>query len=677
MLQLSWRKKLFIFFGLVALIPIGISGWNMIGISSDEFKSSTNDQLSAVAGQIANQINNNFANRWLDPLLIIKSGLEGPELGGNEKASLLTGSAKNTSDMISAALYFKQGEKNYATAIKVIKDSFLASAGKSGADASIFFLSNAELSTLDNGEITKSDPEFSSLLNVWTMNICLPVNIPGSPKGLLVAKVDMTHLQKYLENHYYNKTGKIYVISKDGKQLFDKSKTDLHSLKVVQDAIGIINSQSRVQGTTQYKNSENENVVGCYAFPENVDWAVIAEIKESIAYAPVSKIRNTLWLWVFFGLVIAMSGGALFSNDISKPIIKLSKAAEKISEGDFDIQVEHKGTDAIGVLGTTLVSMSQSLKQSFAKIAQQNKELEDYSKTLEIKVEERTIELKDKNEALENTLFKLKETQEQLIVQQKMASLGQLTAGIAHEIKNPLNFVNNFAKLSGGLVDELQEEMDRSKGSNTAPDFGYVEEILGDIHTNVTKIAEHGTRADNIVKNMLEHSRSDSGEFTEANVNKVLEEAVNLAYHGTKTQNQEFNTTLDLKFDPAIKACKINPQALSQVFINIFNNSFYAMFKKKEKAGESYDPILTVVTKDAGDKIEIKVRDNGTGIPQSILQKVFEPFFTTKPTGEGTGLGLSLSFDIINQMHRGEMSVDSKDGEFSEFVIKIPKNLNV
>jgi signal transduction histidine kinase len=235
--------------------------------------------------------------------------------------------------------------------------------------------------------------------------------------------------------------------------------------------------------------------------------------------------------------------------------------------------------------------------------------------------------------------------------------------------------VNNFAKLSVGLVDELKEEIDRSKDKKEEPDYGYVEEILGDIQTNVTKIGEHGSRADNIVKSMLEHSRMDSGEFTTSDLNKLIDESLNLSYHGIKTNFTDFDAELATAYDAALKPCKLNPQALSQVFINMFNNSFYAMQKQTLVGGDAYKPRIDVMTEDGDANMKIIIRDNGTGMPEEVVKKVFEPFFTTKPTGEGTGLGMSISFDIISQMHRGGMTVSSKVGEFTEFIITLPKNL--
>jgi len=269
----------------------------------------------------------------------------------------------------------------------------------------------------------------------------------------------------------------------------------------------------------------------------------------------------------------------------------------------------------------------------------------------------------------------LKEAQSQLIQAEKMASLGQLTAGIAHEIKNPLNFINNFAELSIDLSKELSEELDSHVEKIGEKSMDYINEILGDIKHNVTKINEHGKRADSIVKGMLLHSRGKSGEKQKININDLLAEYLNLAFHGFRAQDSSFNTKMENEFDQTIGTVSVVPQNISRVFLNIFNNGCYSVHEKKKELKESYNPLIRVVTKNLADKVEITIRDNGKGIPQEVIDKVFNPFFTTKPTGKGTGLGLSLSYEIVVQEHKGDLKVNSEEGEFAEFIITLPKNL--
>src|SRR2546423_6320680 len=256
-----------------------------------------------------------------------------------------------------------------------------------------------------------------------------------------------------------------------------------------------------------------------------------------------------------------------------------------------------------------------------------------------------------------------------------MASLGQLTAGIAHEIKNPLNFVNNFAGLSVELLDELKETAAPAIAGLADDERADIDEIVGMLSGNLGKIAEHGRRADGIVKSMLEHSRGGSGERREVDLNGLVEEALNLAYHGARAQDQSFNITLERDLDRTLAPVELVPQDMTRVLLNLFGNGFYAAAKRqRDGAGPEFRPVLKVATRDLGEAVEIRIRDNGTGIPPDIRGKLFQPFFTTKPTGEGTGLGLSISWDIVTQQHGGTIEVDSRLGEFTEVAIRLPRS---
>jgi PAS domain S-box-containing protein len=290
-------------------------------------------------------------------------------------------------------------------------------------------------------------------------------------------------------------------------------------------------------------------------------------------------------------------------------------------------------------------------------------------------------EIRAARDAAEKALGELRTAQASLIQAEKMASLGQLTAGIAHEIKNPLNFVNNFAHLSIELLDELKEIAGPALDTLDADKRADLDDTMEMLTGNLDKIGEHGRRADNIVKSMLEHSRGVTGERREVDLNALIEESLNLAYHGARAQDQTFNITLERDFDAAAKPIELVPQDITRVFLNLFGNGFYAASKRArqpapaEAGGEAgFRPVLRVATHDDGRAVEIKVRDNGTGIPADIRDKLFQPFFTTKPTGEGTGLGLSISYDIVTQQHGGTIAVESEEGSFTEFTIRLPRN---
>ncbi|MEI7585039.1 ATP-binding protein [Runella sp.] len=314
-----------------------------------------------------------------------------------------------------------------------------------------------------------------------------------------------------------------------------------------------------------------------------------------------------------------------------------------------------------------------------AKEEENNRILEAKKLDLEYQVAERTAELTQQKEELQHALEHLKETQEQLIQSEKLASLGELTAGIAHEIQNPLNFVNNFSEVSVELLEELKEERGKAKEKR---DEELEEEILGDIIQNLQKINHHGKRAASIVTGMLQHSRVSSGKKELADLNSLTDEYLRLSYHGLRAKDKSFNAQIVTDFDPNVPKLEVIPQDLGRVLLNLINNAFYAVHKKKQEISESaqsdlptatnYEPTVWVTTKKVDSEIHISVRDNGTGIPEEVQSKIFQPFFTTKPTGQGTGLGLSLAYDIVTKGHGGEIEVESVEGGGTTFVVKLP-----
>ena len=269
------------------------------------------------------------------------------------------------------------------------------------------------------------------------------------------------------------------------------------------------------------------------------------------------------------------------------------------------------------------------------------------------------------------SLEDLRATQDRLVQTQKLASLGQLTAGIAHEIKNPLNFVNNFSGVSVELIDELQGTLKDIPFDNKAR--AAITELTDTLRGNLDKIVQHGQRADLIVKSMLLHSRQGSGERRLVDVNALIEESFNLAYHGARADKRNFNVMVERSLDPAVGKADLFPQEITRVLLNLISNGVYATAKKAQANDESYKPTLIASTKSLGDRIEIKIRDNGTGIEPDIKDKMFNPFFTTKPAGEGTGLGLSISHDIVVKQHAGSIAVDTQPGEFTEIIIILPR----
>lgn len=280
-------------------------------------------------------------------------------------------------------------------------------------------------------------------------------------------------------------------------------------------------------------------------------------------------------------------------------------------------------------------------------------------------LEQKRLAVEESRAALERSLEELKAAQQQLIQSEKMASLGELTAGIAHEIQNPLNFINNFSDVSRELLAEMKAELE---AGNTAE----AGEIAQDVISNMDKILHHGKRADGIVKGMLQHSRTSAGQKELTDINALCDEYLRLAFHGLRAKDKSFNAKFETAFDDQVGNVYVMPQEIGRVILNLINNAFYAVNERKLKGETGYEPEVMVSTRKSGNRIEIEVMDNGTGIPPKLLEKIFQPFFTTKPTGQGTGLGLSLSYDIIAKGHGGTLKVESTEGSGTRFIISIP-----
>jgi len=379
---------------------------------------------------------------------------------------------------------------------------------------------------------------------------------------------------------------------------------------------------------------------------------------------------------IFAGVVIV---AAAVVGRIARPLSALTEHALGVAGQNLDDGLEPdeatlgalgQGRDEIGDLARAFLSMEQAVSRQIQRLQHLAGELARYNETLEATVAARTRELTEKNAAVEAALDELKQAQDQIVRQEKMASLGALTAGIAHEIKNPLNFVNNFADLSRELATELKEDLALDGTVLDAKIANDVPDILSQLELNLSKIKEHGVRADGIVRSMLLHSRGGAaGQPQPTDVNALARDALNLAYHGMRANDPAFQVALDFDLDAAASApIEAVPQDLMRALLNITNNACYAAFHRKAGAGGR----VGLRTRALADGIEIRIRDNGDGIPEAVRARIFEPFFTTKPAGQGTGLGLSISHDIVTGRHGGKMSVETEPGRFTEFVITLP-----
>ena len=360
-------------------------------------------------------------------------------------------------------------------------------------------------------------------------------------------------------------------------------------------------------------------------------------------------------------LVIALGFTALTVHSITVPLKQLDRSIASITRGELNVAMPPSGVPEIAAMTGTLGMLRDSLIER---------------DRLERERQRAELETRAARDTAEAALHDLKAAQANLIQAEKMASLGQLTAGIAHEIKNPLNFVNNFASLSIGLVDELNEAAAPALASLDDRRRREVDEAADMLVGNLRRIVEHGKRADNIVKSMLAHSRSGGGDRESVDLNALVDESLNLAYHGARAQDQNFNISIERAYGANIAPIALVPQDMTRVFLNLFGNAFYAANKRRRETNDGeFKPTLTVTTRDVGETVEVRVRDNGSGIPTEIRDKLFQPFFSTKPTGEGTGLGLSISYEIVTKQHRGTIEVSSTLGEFTEFTVCLPRGL--
>jgi len=366
----------------------------------------------------------------------------------------------------------------------------------------------------------------------------------------------------------------------------------------------------------------------------------INESQRKIRFASLIVSGIVLFIGILLGLLLA--------KKISVPILALRDAAKRVGNGDLTQRVNNQSNDEIGELANAFNTMIDDLSRARKELHETN------------------VSLSSANQTLNNTLGELKSTQTQLIQSEKMASLGELTAGVAHEIQNPLNFVNNFSEVNMELIDEIEHEL------NAGNKEGAIS-IVSTLKKNEEKIIQHGKRADAIVKGMLQHSRSTSGVKEPTDINALATEYARLSYHGLRAKDKAFNAVIQTDFDKSIQKINIVPQDIGRVLLNLLTNAFYSVSQKKKQREKDYEPMVSVSTKKIHDKIMIRIRDNGIGIQQKVLGKIYQPFFTTKPPGQGTGLGLSISYDII-KAHRGEIKVETKEGEFAEFIILLPYN---
>ena len=495
----------------------------------------------------------------------------------------------------------------------------------------------------------------------------------GHHAGVTVAEVNLKFIWDLVNAMQVGHNGYAYVVDRRGRLIADPDlslvlrDTDWSHKPQVAAALAALHSGAPSDHSHIAKGLGGAEVLTVHAPVPKLDWIVFVERPLDDALAPVyASLYRTMAL-LALGLLLAAGLGTILARRMVVPIRRLQDGADRLGSGGRSEPIEIRTGDEIEILADRFNQMAAKVQESY--------------ETLEAKVEARTEALRASEQtarearlAAESALADLRRAQDRLVETQKLAALGQLTAGIAHEIKNPLNFVNNFAELSGELIDELNGALAADSGTISAETQAEIEDLIRMLSSNLAKIVEHGKRADSIVKNMLMHSRAEGGEHRPTDLNALVGEALNLAFHGARAEHPDFNIVLRRDFDPAVGELDLYPQELTRVLLNLFSNGIYAVRERlRAERSPDYVPILSVTTRATGDRVEIRVRDNGAGIPEKLRAKIFDPFFTTKPAGEGTGLGLSLSHDIIVKQHDGSIKVESEPGAYTEFIVTLPR----
>ncbi|MCO6415099.1 HAMP domain-containing protein [Siccirubricoccus sp. KC 17139] len=480
----------------------------------------------------------------------------------------------------------------------------------------------------------------------------------GRKPGVTSANVNLKLIWDVVAAIRAGRSGYAYVTDATGQLIAHPDMslvlrgTDLSRLPQVAQALQAGANSSGISGQL-VAGPDGRTVLSAYSHVPKLNWFVFVELPQrEVVASVVGTLYQTLVL-LALSILLALLLGAWLARRMVVPIRQLQAGAQRLGEGDLGLRIAVTSKDEIGAL-------AQRFNQMAARI-------QEAQETLEAKVADRTFDLA-------RSLDELRATQDRLVQTEKLASLGQLTAGIAHEIKNPLNFVNNFADLTMELTQELTDALAAGETELDPRLREDIAELSAMIRGNLTKVVQHGRRADSIVRNMLAHSRESSGELRDVDLNAMADEALNLAYHGARAERPGFNIVLERDFDPAVGRVELYPQEFTRVLLNLIGNGFYAVHKKRlQDPSEDYQPTLRLATRALPNRVEIRVYDNGTGIPDAVRARMFEPFFTTKPAGEGTGLGLSLSHDIIVKQHGGAIQVTTEPGRFTELVITLPR----
>lgn len=516
------------------------------------------------------------------------------------------------------------------------------------------------------------ETQFSNFTNFHPLEppasfISTPILDDQKLKGVLIAQIKDQDIFSLITDYSgLGETGETILVTEIGNKIFvqtplrnSKDNKNIHFIPQKTpfgEFVSKVLKGEKISSQVIDYQGEETLMAGRFLLPL-LNWGIITKVNMNELLAPIDKLKLISALLALTSGILVLLVATNVAYNITHPILELTKKTKLMAEGDLSQHIAMDGQNEISNLAESFNEMAAKLNSMITK--------------LDSLVAFRTKEVQSKNFELLNMIDELKKTQDRLITQEKLASLGSLTAGIAHEIKNPLNFINNFAELSLQIDKDLESLLEKIKDQLNEEDFSAMREFLDVLKININKIYEHGLRADNIVRNMLQHSRGSSGEVESIDLNNLLNEDIGLSFHGMRAHDPSFNVKFEKNFDPDLPKINVAVQEINRVFLNILNNAYYSVHEKK-KLNQNYNPIIKVSTSFIDDTITIKIWDNGHGIHADIMTKLFTPFFTTKPSGEGTGLGLSLSYNIIVLGHQGTLTANSKLGEYAEFVITLP-----
>jgi signal transduction histidine kinase len=696
----SLRSQLLAIFFLIAVVPLavalGLSYWSTRSLLEAELEKS----LRAIAARQAAQLSRITRERMAEVELLAQSPLVIEAFGGSDAAiSMLAQYARPLVQ-----------ERAYSNLYLIGRDGSIIYTAQEAPESRTNLrrdFRDTELTRVFERAITILETEFSDYrIHQPTGRpaafVATPVLAGGRILGVIALEMGPAAVLAGVDDYTgLGVTGETLVLVRDGNDAVlvsptRQDPTTSHRLRfpMQADASRIFrNAIDGQRGSGFGSDQWGREVFATWRYLPAMRWGIVVKIDRSEAFASVDRL-GMLFLGILGLVTVVMSAVAgVLASTIVRPIRQLSAATRRVASGEFAVPIEVKASREIEALASDFRGMVSHLNETFTELRATTRErekaanealayaeqarlaridLEEANATLEMKVEERTRELTEKNGELERALGDLQRSQQQLIAQEKMASLGQLTSGIAHEISNPINFVTNFSELSIDLITDLEAVGQRFAPSVESSEFVEFKELLPMLADNVSKIHLHGRRAENIVKSMLEHTRATASTRQPRPLNQVIRDLVRTSYQSMRIRDAQIDVAFVLSLDESVGDVPIFSAEFTRAFNNLAYNAIWAANERRKLAGPDFLPTVEVRTRPVGDNMKLHIRDNGIGIPREHRARIFQPFFTTKPPGAGVGLGLSLAWQLIVDQHGGTIEFESEPHNFTEFVVTLP-----